>query len=436
MSLLLVGAINSIVATSSLARCPGSSAPAVSQPETPKDQSDPTPKLPLKSLKLSANPRKWEAVFTWLTNETGVPVVANSYPSGTFSFPKPEDRLYSVEEVIHLINIGLLSNRESRKYILLANEKVFILVGADEKIDGGIRNVIVEDLPKLLPSDLVRTRWQIKNQVALDLANELKPLLGPFGKIDVLTRTNTILITDIAANLLRLDKIINEVECDRKSPQDNYSHTCKYIPLRDAEKRLVELMGDPKVLFPENTATPKNRRFYITRDDPTNQIIITGPADKIAQAREILKCIDVPAPGGPAVQPKGFTFKRYEVPGGNADSIAKTVASTYRGAAVHIEAIGNTQILVYASDADHARIAQTLACGPDRGILTRRVAAGTRDAKAVAAHLTKLFADDKTGAPFIDVDEETNSVILRGTAEQLDRIARLIEKLQKETPGR
>ena len=42
---------------------------------------------------------------------------------------------------------------------------------------------------------------------------------------------------------------------------------------------------------------PKIRMYYITADERTNTVLVTGPADKIAQAKEIMKKIDVPQPG-------------------------------------------------------------------------------------------------------------------------------------------
>jgi hypothetical protein len=290
-------------------------------------------------FQFSMDSEKWENVFAWLTRETGIPVLANSYPSGRFSFQGPAGNRYSLDEIVDIINGGLLCPREETKYFLFANEKAFILIGTDEKLEPElVRNVTVGDLPTLGKTALVRCRWKIETHSVLDLANEMKPLLSPLGRIDVLRRTNTILITDFAANLRRLDNYI---------------------------------------------------------------------ADRCAQ---------------PPVPKEGCSTKVIDISGGNADTVAKVVASTFD---VCVEVLGPKQIQVYATASDHAKIAGLLGgcgcgCGGTRQqIKVRRVACGTLAADHVASLLNALLVDNVPSPPFLDVEEDDNAIILRGTEEQV-----------------
>src|SRR5262249_10560595 len=147
-------------------------------------------------------------------------------------------------------------------------------------------------------------------------------MLGPFGKVVSLTRANKLLVQDTAGNLRRIVATIKDVEDTEKAQgASSFSHTCQYIKARDAEKILRDLLGDPKELLrasqPETprgfgggflggftggrpaptAAAPANaqkiRMHYISIDEGSNTVLVTGPADKLAQAAEIMKRIDV-----------------------------------------------------------------------------------------------------------------------------------------------
>src|SRR5581483_9745736 len=134
---------------------------------------------------------------------------------------------------------------------------------------------------------------------------------------------------------------------------------CVYVKARDAERMLKELIGDPKVLMaqimaasqpprdfrggfpggdgrdfrggpdgggfrgPPGGGAPaqpaqKFRMFYITADERTNSVLVNGPPDIIAKARDALKRIDIPQPGGKQVSIGPPTFQTYTVAAGAA----------------------------------------------------------------------------------------------------------------------
>src|SRR5436309_2018317 len=102
MGLLLVAAINTIATSISFAQ-PAQTTGTTAARETPKEHSDPAPKLPDKKIKFSMDSKKWENVFAWLTQETGIPILANSYPQGSFSFQSPPQKEYTLNEIVDII---------------------------------------------------------------------------------------------------------------------------------------------------------------------------------------------------------------------------------------------------------------------------------------------------------------------------------------------
>ena len=100
--------------------------------DTPADKKDAASE---KHVAFAMDGKPWDAVFKWLTDETGKVVFTTNKPTGTFSFVGPEKKTYTIPEVIDIINGGLLSNSQTQKYVLINGDNGFFVVPADEKID-------------------------------------------------------------------------------------------------------------------------------------------------------------------------------------------------------------------------------------------------------------------------------------------------------------
>src|SRR5262249_12429360 len=195
------------------------------------------------------------------------------------------------------------------------------------------------------------------------LAPEVKKMMGPFGEVVAMAKANQLVLQDTAGNIKRIIKTIRDIEENEKGQAESYSHTCLYIKARDAEQILTKLLGDPHELlrltqpvqqpmgfspfgrggFPGGQGgpmpampavragpAPKIRMHYVTADERTNTILVTGPADKIAQAKDILKRIDIPQAGQQPVLTGPSVLKSYPVPAGTADALAKTLSEIYK----------------------------------------------------------------------------------------------------------
>src|SRR5262245_65776623 len=69
-------------------------------------------------------------------------------------------------------------------------------------------------------------------------------MLSNFGQVTPLVISNQLVLLDKAGNLSRIMDIISSVDrSDRVA--DHYSHECKYVKARDAERILRDLLGDP-----------------------------------------------------------------------------------------------------------------------------------------------------------------------------------------------
>ena len=123
----------------------------------------------------------------------------------------------------------------------------------------------------------------------------------------------------------------------------------------------------PAAFTPPN-ATPvparpaRMRMFYITSDDAKNLILVTGPPEIIAKAKDIVENrLDKPSPGQQPIIIGPPSFKTIPVPDGNADSLAKDLSAIYPpSSTLRITAAGANALRVYACPEDMDDIEQQL----------------------------------------------------------------------------
>jgi hypothetical protein len=73
----------------------------------------------------------WKQVLAWLGDQTGLPVIADATPTGTFTFLPPPGRQYTVPQIFDVVNEALVK----QKYLLIRRPNSLLLVPADERLD-------------------------------------------------------------------------------------------------------------------------------------------------------------------------------------------------------------------------------------------------------------------------------------------------------------
>lgn len=102
-----------------------------------------------KTVAFNMEGQRWSAVFQWLVDQTGLKYGSSYIPQGSLTFKSPNDRKYTISEIIDIINEALDSNPDQQRYILIRRETSFVLVPADEKIDPTlVPRVLVEELDR------------------------------------------------------------------------------------------------------------------------------------------------------------------------------------------------------------------------------------------------------------------------------------------------
>jgi type II secretion system protein D len=434
---------------------------------------------PEKTVAFEMRDKPWPAVIEWLVDQSGLPFIGSLKPTGTFNFIAPKsqpDKRYTISQVIDILNEGM----SGQNLMIVRRSQSFTIVDSSQKIDPALLpRLSVDELDQRGESEMANVVLPLKALVAEDEVREVKPMLGPFGDVSAMTRANQLILTDTVKNLKRVIKTIQDTEDTEKNSAESYSHVCKYIKARDAEKILRDLLGDPKdeirqalqaqgannqpggnrgggglgqffqgfgggqpgggrggqpqqaVQIPAN----KLRMHYVSCDERTCTVFVTGPADILARARAIMRQVDLPSPGQVENVPGDAVFKQYTVPGGNAETVATTLKEIYKSSpTTRITAIGNTAILAYAFPDDQLKIAKHISNAREDSGAPEVITLNNLDASRAIDTLKGIYGNDpKTGAPYLEADPARNAVVVKGTVEQIKDVKEALKALGEAT---
>jgi len=465
----------------------------------PKSSDSPTQKAEVpKTYAFEMRNKPWDQVIEWLTDTTGLAFVGVNKPTGSFNFVDPKKKQYTIPEIIDFINEGLTTANEKQKYTLLRRERTFTFVPVDEQIDPLlVPRVTMDQMDKYGNSEVVSLEYPAKGIVAEDVASEIqKHMMSPFGRVAHIPGANYLILQDSVGNLRRLLKTFQDIEKGGGGDSTTFSHKCVYVKARDAEKLLLALLGDPTKLLntiqqqqnqqqggrgrfgggggfggggfggggfggggfagagfggdmgaggaavgAQQPVQPaqKIRMHYVRSDEASNTVFVAGPANVIAQAKDIVERFDKQLPGRDKVLVGPPQVKTYSVPAGMADTLSKTLQERYKEVeSVKINAAGTSKIVVAAPADDQVDIQALLVGATEDGDKAEIVPLNTRDSGETATTLQSMFgkAEDAKGVgPYISADSSRNGILIKGTKEQIAEVKAVIRVLDGGEAG-
>jgi type II secretory pathway component GspD/PulD (secretin) len=412
-----------------------------------KDSDKVQPKeTPLRTYTFEFANAPWSQVLEWLSDITGQAIVSTYKPTGTFTFipPKTEPgskdaKKYTVPEVIDVLNEALLV----QKFMIVRRQQTIGVYPADEPLDPSLfRTVSLQELTgkELAKTEMVRLVYSLKWLIAENFVGSVKKMMGPFGQVVPIEEANKLIVIDTVVNLRTLVQSIKEIEetGDGQGQLLTWSHKCRYVKATLAAEKVKDILGDPEKLYAIENPPPKGgkdapaqpaRKYKphsITFVEATNTVIVRGPPDKIAVAKQVLDQVDKatgdqkPYIGGAPI------LKTYTVPLGNAESVAKMIGKIYESSpSTKITPIGNTNIMVYAQPEDQIEIALMIN-NVDTESDSAVVILGEGDAKTAAEILLGMYGDK---GPYISADVARNAIFIKGSSKQIFEVKKTIEQL-------
>jgi len=294
------------------------------------------------------------------------------------SRPVPASAIYDIFlSALRLQGFAAVESNGVTKILLEADAKLHLSGVAARNASGGDR--------------LLTQIYTLKYASANQLLSVLRPIISPANTIVAYPSNNSLVVTDYAANLRRIDLIVDAL--DRPGGGEPVVIPLRYAAAAEMAQTLGRLLGEGGAgPGAQSTAADPATRVVIVPDARTNSVIVRSEnPERIARVEGIVRQLDVPT-----------------------------------GAA------GNIHV-IYMKNAEATRVAQTL-----RTILSGEVSAGA--ATLVTAAATPARAPGQTGVPpqtvaaasgggGIVADPASNAVIISAPDAIVAHLRSVIEKL-------
>lgn len=199
----------------------------------------------------------------------------------------------------------------------------------------------------------------------------------------------------------------------------------------------------------------------ITAEPGSNSVVVAAPSARLNQAAELVKSMDESS------QPDGVAVRTIYLKHAQAEAITPVIESLLskksvlemlpqweRGnflrqqtqqeaAGIRVAAERRLNAVVVTGPVGVIEVAEQIVkeldadpqADPTRARSVRLITLANADAAATAASVEALFKDDATGqsAPTVRVDKDSNSLIIRATAAQMESIGQFVQSLDKAT---
>lgn len=248
--------------------------------------------------------------------------------------------------------------------------------------------------------DVITELVPLRNFPAATAVAALRPLVASFGYIEAIVDTNTLVVTDTAENVRRIEDIVRALDVD--NGQEVYSIRIRNADAQEVGAALQGALGSAVEGAAGNTLIPR-----VTVDARSNTILLTTDSRTIEVARDIVADLDVPGPPVPSVLP---VTRVYSLRFADAESMAEVL-----------------QGLVGSGGIATNPIAESL---PDPDFFSGEVVDATLGQLATAPPVSSLQAEDISIQAVVD----SNAVVVRARAEVQADLAALIGQLDQRRP--
>jgi type II secretory pathway component GspD/PulD (secretin) len=283
------------------------------------------PKAPL--IKFSFKDMPFDLVLDYFSRESGLPIIREApVPAGAMTFVGSEP--YSFEDALSILNLNLAMQgvhlRRQDQYLYLAT-----LADSVKKANRVENDAVPSDVK---PDQYLTLTIPLLNAQAALVAEQIKPLIGPYGGVQAVPAQNMVIVMESAAQCRRIREIIQAI--DQVKPADQ---AFKLFPLKYAQAdaiftalrgligervRQTFIGADGKATTVTDTAV---QGVNITPDPRTNSLLVVGLASRIKQVEELLTLLDIPEAGQGESQMMTFTLATL-----SADAAAQRVNALFQ----------------------------------------------------------------------------------------------------------
>jgi type II secretory pathway component GspD/PulD (secretin) len=310
--------------------------PAGQDPAAPTPPTAPAPQdaAARQSVRVRFNfkGQTYDQILDYFSRVTGLPIVREcEVPKGTVDYIYPKD--YTLDEALRTLNVLLQTQN-----VMLRDEGTRLFL---QKLDDMKRENVptfVGQVPASVgDEEIVTVVLPLLNAQAKPVAEQLKGLVATYGSVTALEQQNSVLIVETAAQIRRLQRIIDELD------RQDVENVIELLPVRFTKAStlitsLQALMGERVVEYViqdgKRQKIEENRvaGLMLAADDRTNAIIARGPRAKIESVKQTIELLDVPIADSAAPTASGGRgMKTFSVEKVKADAAKQRLEQLFAG---------------------------------------------------------------------------------------------------------
>jgi len=294
--------------------------------------------------------------------------------------------------------IFLSALRQQGFAVVEANGVSKVLPEADAKMQGGD---VVGKVDRLRGGQLITQVYPLKFESANQLMPILRPLVSPNNLIAAYNSANTLVITDYADNIARINRLIESI--DQPASSDVFSIQLHNANALDVAQNIARLMSEVFVLGipPAQPVAEGVKRSVIVADVRTNTLMVRSEsAAHTQQIKKLVETFDVSSAGG--TQMRVIYLK-------NAEAVR--LAATLKGILTGQDASVNSQSAVAGSTSGSK--------GGSTGSTASSTVQVTSTSVQIGGATVMITADPTTNSLIITAPDHIYNN-LRGVIERLD----------------
>ena len=419
----------------------------------------------------------WEQVLDLFAKAAGLTLNMRDLPPGEFTYF--DDRPRTPIEALDVMNRYLMPDG----FLLVRHDRFLTVFDTSKGIPPNIiQTVSLEELPRRGETELVRVVFPLDERDASKTAEEIRRLLGPQGQVSALDSANSLVVTDVAKNLIEVQALLG---LDPKVEKDEMvfrSFALRYVSAYDVAEILKSLFPqetkakDPGTAAAErlrsntfsrwsrfrgssgfggfgmfrgrgdgdrrsessssgssrDTGSDKSPTVAVAVDARSNRVLVRARQADMKIIDEAVKALDVEQVGStlltnvPRVPDEPY-LQVYELKAADVDDVVQTLQAIYPDAMFN-EDDDTDRIHAYATEEQHRMIAMQIRQidGAVGGDSLAVIPLGPLNGYEAATMVSSLYLRDGQSAPSVQVDPYGRNLIVRGSPTQVSQIRTLL----------
>ncbi|MCA8995941.1 MAG: hypothetical protein KDA80_03125, partial [Planctomycetaceae bacterium] len=264
-------------------------------PGAPRTENLPPTTEPIpgdKKLTFNFRYAPWSDVLKLFAEEAGLSLDMNAVPPGTFNYF--DTKQHTPMEALDILNGYLLP----KGFCLVRRDRFLVCINIDNEIPPNlVPQVLAEEIEEYGRNTLLTVIFPLEGVDVTQVAAEVDQIKGPQGKVAGLPSTNSLLVTDIGTNLIRIRNLLRDVTTAAGPNAVTFKpYQLQHISAIDAETTLRSLLGlgsgvvnvsagagfdfgrgrDSRDSRDSRSSSTPSTTISITTDERTNQLLVSA----------------------------------------------------------------------------------------------------------------------------------------------------------------